>query len=169
MDFTATAHFFHLLFCCVYAGFPVSWLWWSLNLGCMVLMAVIGEYVCMRTELRAIPVTIMSVKSSVWQPSKLCWFEANENVLAFFAKRASRLQWGMTCMGSELDLMKVSTGENVFLLKSMIQCMEIKLLRCIIQTFSFYPSETVTSESWSMRIMGNLIVFLLNSISVQSR
>ena len=72
-------------------------------------------------------------------------------------------------MGSVLDFMKVSTGENVFLFKSMIQCMEIKLLRCIIQTFSFYPSETVTSESWSMRIMGNLIVFLLNSISVQSR
>lgn len=36
-----------------------------LNLTCMALMAVIGEFVCMRTELKAIPVTVSSVKSSV--------------------------------------------------------------------------------------------------------
>ena len=32
---------------------------------CMALMAVIGEFVCMRTELKAIPVTVASVKSTV--------------------------------------------------------------------------------------------------------
>uniref|UniRef100_A0A3Q3K387 Protein SYS1 homolog n=1 Tax=Monopterus albus TaxID=43700 RepID=A0A3Q3K387_MONAL len=38
LDFTVTVHFFHMI------GF------------CMALMAVTGEYLCMRTELRAIPV-----------------------------------------------------------------------------------------------------------------
>ncbi|KAJ8378750.1 hypothetical protein AAFF_G00236700 [Aldrovandia affinis] len=29
--------------------------WWLVNVVCIVLMAVIGEYLCMQTELRAIP------------------------------------------------------------------------------------------------------------------
>lgn len=65
LDFAATAHLFHLLFCSVYGGFPGSWSWWLINLACMALMVVIGEFFCMRTELRAIPVSVMSVKSSV--------------------------------------------------------------------------------------------------------
>lgn len=65
LDFAATAHLVHLVFCCVYAGFPKWWTWWLLNLACMALMAVMGEFVCMRTELKAIPVTVSSVKSTV--------------------------------------------------------------------------------------------------------
>ncbi|XP_078365074.1 protein SYS1 homolog [Oculina patagonica] len=65
LDFAATAHVVHLVFCCIYAGFPKWWTWWLLNLACMALMAVMGEFVCMRTELKAIPVTVSSVKSTV--------------------------------------------------------------------------------------------------------
>ncbi|XP_027046579.1 protein SYS1 homolog [Pocillopora verrucosa] len=65
LDFAATAHLIHLVNCCIYDGFPSSGSWWMLNLTCMALMAVIGEFVCMRTELKAIPVTVSSVKSSV--------------------------------------------------------------------------------------------------------
>ncbi|RMX59554.1 hypothetical protein pdam_00003661, partial [Pocillopora damicornis] len=64
LDFAATAHLIHLVNCCIYDGFPSSGSWWMLNLTCMALMAVIGEFVCMRTELKAIPVTVSSVKSS---------------------------------------------------------------------------------------------------------
>ena len=65
LDFAATAHLIHLVFCSIYAGFPKSWTWWLLNLACMALMAVMGEFVCMRAELKAIPVSVSSVKSTV--------------------------------------------------------------------------------------------------------
>ncbi|MGH0157005.1 UNVERIFIED_CONTAM: hypothetical protein FKN15_040193 [Acipenser sinensis] len=57
LDFTVTIHFFHLIGCWIYnARFPGALSWWLVNVVCMALMAVIGEYLCMRTELRAIPV-----------------------------------------------------------------------------------------------------------------
>ncbi|XP_077582021.1 protein SYS1 homolog isoform X2 [Stigmatopora nigra] len=57
LDFTVTVHFFHLIGCWIYnSQFPSTLAWWLVNLACMALMAVIGEYLCMRTELRAIPV-----------------------------------------------------------------------------------------------------------------
>lgn len=65
LDFAATAHLIHLIFCTIYAGFPKAWSWWLLNLACMALMSVIGEFICMRTELKAIPVSVASVKSTV--------------------------------------------------------------------------------------------------------
>ena len=67
LDFAATAHLIHLIVCTIYAGFPTSLTWWLLNLACMALMSVIGEFICMRTELKAIPVSVASVKSTVWQ------------------------------------------------------------------------------------------------------
>ncbi|XP_073234301.1 protein SYS1 homolog [Porites lutea] len=65
LDFAATAHLIHLIVCTIYAGFPTSLTWWLLNLACMALMSVIGEFICMRTELKAIPVSVASVKSTV--------------------------------------------------------------------------------------------------------
>ncbi|KAJ8401298.1 hypothetical protein AAFF_G00385290, partial [Aldrovandia affinis] len=57
LDFTVTVHFFHMIGCWVYnAHLPAALSWWLVNVVCMALMAVIGEYLCMRTELRAIPV-----------------------------------------------------------------------------------------------------------------
>lgn len=65
LDFAATAHLIHLIVCTIYAGFPTTLTWWLLNLACMALMSVIGEFICMRTELKAIPVSVASVKSTV--------------------------------------------------------------------------------------------------------
>ncbi|XP_068721637.1 protein SYS1 homolog isoform X1 [Montipora capricornis] len=65
LDFAATAHFIHLIICAIYSGFPSTLTWWLLNITCMALMAVIGEFACMRTELKAIPVSVASVKSTV--------------------------------------------------------------------------------------------------------
>uniref|UniRef100_A0A3Q3AUG0 SYS1 golgi trafficking protein n=1 Tax=Kryptolebias marmoratus TaxID=37003 RepID=A0A3Q3AUG0_KRYMA len=57
LDFTVTVHFFHMIGCWIYnAHLPSALSWWLVNVACMALMAVIGEYLCMRTELRAIPV-----------------------------------------------------------------------------------------------------------------
>ncbi|KAI4827670.1 protein SYS1 homolog [Gymnodraco acuticeps] len=57
LDFTVTVHFFHMIGCWIYnAHLPAALSWWLVNIACMALMAVLGEYLCMRTELRAIPV-----------------------------------------------------------------------------------------------------------------
>ncbi|KAL6458438.1 hypothetical protein MHYP_G00336680 [Metynnis hypsauchen] len=57
LDFTVTVHFFHMIGCWIYnSHLPVALSWWLVNMACIALMAVIGEYLCMRTELRAIPV-----------------------------------------------------------------------------------------------------------------
>ncbi|KAF7240938.1 hypothetical protein EYD10_12556 [Varanus komodoensis] len=56
LDFTVTVHFFHLLGCWIYnAHFPTALTWWLVHTVCTALMAVIGEYLCMRTELKEIP------------------------------------------------------------------------------------------------------------------
>ncbi|XP_067052235.1 protein SYS1 homolog [Acropora muricata] len=65
LDFAATAHLIHLIICSIYAGFPTTMTWWLLNITCMALMAVIGEFACMKTELKAIPVSVASVKSTI--------------------------------------------------------------------------------------------------------
>nr|XP_033792181.1 protein SYS1 homolog [Geotrypetes seraphini]XP_033792183.1 protein SYS1 homolog [Geotrypetes seraphini] len=56
LDFTVTVHVFHLLGCWIYnSRFPTTLTWWLVNIACIALMAVIGEYLCMRTELNEIP------------------------------------------------------------------------------------------------------------------
>lgn len=57
LDFTCTVHLFHILFCWYYNGaFPHFLSWWVINSICVAVMCVAGEFLCMRTELRAIPV-----------------------------------------------------------------------------------------------------------------
>ncbi|KAF4793327.1 Protein SYS1 like protein [Turdus rufiventris] len=56
LDFTITVHFFHLLGCWIYnSRFPSTLTWWLVHIVCTALMAAIGEYLCMRIELREIP------------------------------------------------------------------------------------------------------------------
>ncbi|XP_060086884.1 protein SYS1 homolog [Heteronotia binoei] len=56
LDFTVTIHFFHLLGCWIYnSRFPTALTWWLIHAVCTALMAVIGEYLCMRTEMKEIP------------------------------------------------------------------------------------------------------------------
>lgn len=73
LDFTVTVHFFHMIGCWIYnAHFPAALSWWLVNVACMALMAVIGEYLCMRTELRAIPVNT-GPKSNLWRVDAALW------------------------------------------------------------------------------------------------
>ncbi|XP_077982786.1 protein SYS1 homolog isoform X2 [Glandiceps talaboti] len=59
LDFAATVHLYHLIVCWIYNGaFPVTLSWWLVNIVCLALMTVLGEFLCMRTEMNAIPVTV---------------------------------------------------------------------------------------------------------------
>jgi len=56
LDFAATVHFFHLLACWIYnSHFPTSLSWWLSNVISIIIMTVLGEFLCMRTEMQAIP------------------------------------------------------------------------------------------------------------------
>jgi len=56
LDHTATMMIIHLLCCTLYDKFPTSWSWWIVNIVCMIIMAIVGEYLCMRKELKEIPI-----------------------------------------------------------------------------------------------------------------
>ncbi|CAH8615896.1 unnamed protein product [Heterobilharzia americana] len=56
LDFSCTIHFWHFIFCVAYSHtFPRSVLWWIVNLVSIGIMTVMGEFLCMRTEMAAIP------------------------------------------------------------------------------------------------------------------
>lgn len=56
LDFTATVYIFHVFLCVCYGGLPRCWAWWLCNGVALLIMAVLGEYLCMSAELAAIPV-----------------------------------------------------------------------------------------------------------------
>ncbi|XP_062501002.1 protein SYS1 homolog [Corticium candelabrum] len=56
-DFTSTLYFFHMIITWIYSGIPTHWGWWVLNAMCLALTTVLGEFLCMRAEMSAIPVT----------------------------------------------------------------------------------------------------------------
>ena len=59
LDFTSAVHLLPLLCCSAYNGaLPLSATWWCINLVCVTTMCVSGEFLCMRTELRTIPVSM---------------------------------------------------------------------------------------------------------------
>jgi len=65
-DFTCTLHFFHLIICCVYIGkFPGSLTWWLTQLVCIILIVVISEYLCFKSDMKDIPL-VGSNKADVW-------------------------------------------------------------------------------------------------------
>ena len=71
LDFTCTVHLFHVIFCWYYNGaLPLYFSWWVINLICVAVMCVAGEFLCMRTELRAIPV-INHPKVDLWWRSQM--------------------------------------------------------------------------------------------------
>lgn len=66
MDFACTAHLIHLVCCWIYNGsFPTTFSWWCLNIVTTTLMCVWGEFLCMKTELKAIPLGMSSQKTAL--------------------------------------------------------------------------------------------------------
>jgi len=64
LDFSATVYILHLLACSIVGGFPRSWEWWVINIFGMIVMSIFGEYLCMRQEMRDIPMSSALVKNS---------------------------------------------------------------------------------------------------------
>lgn len=59
LDFSCTAHLIHLFACWFYNGhFPSSISWWLLHIACLAIMCICGEFLCMRSELKAIPLSL---------------------------------------------------------------------------------------------------------------
>ncbi|XP_046411244.1 protein SYS1 homolog [Neodiprion virginianus] len=66
MDFACTAHLIHLLCCWGYNySFPTSFSWWCLNIVSVTIMCIFGEFLCMRTELQAIPLGMNTQKTAL--------------------------------------------------------------------------------------------------------
>jgi len=59
LDFSCTVHFLHLVICIWYnTGLPLTLSWWVINFVCTAILCVSGEFLCMRTELQSIPVSM---------------------------------------------------------------------------------------------------------------
>ena len=48
-------YLYHLLFCSLFDGCPSTWEWWIVHIVCLVVMVVLGEYLCSRREMQDIP------------------------------------------------------------------------------------------------------------------
>lgn len=57
LDFSATLYIIHLFICIIYGGWPSSITWWVVNITGLALMSLLGEWLCIRRELREIPIT----------------------------------------------------------------------------------------------------------------
>lgn len=55
LDFGSTIYIFHLLFCSLSRGCPSAWEWWIVHVVGLIVMVVLGEYLCSRIEMRDIP------------------------------------------------------------------------------------------------------------------
>ncbi|KAI3671562.1 hypothetical protein L1987_87301 [Smallanthus sonchifolius] len=63
LDFSATLYIIHLWICVLYGGWPSSITWWVVNGTGLAIMALLGEYLCIKRELREIPIS--RLRSSV--------------------------------------------------------------------------------------------------------
>ncbi|XP_043726055.1 protein SYS1 homolog [Telopea speciosissima] len=57
LDFSATLYIVHLFICIIYGGWPSSITWWVVSGTGIAVMALLGEWLCIRRELREIPIT----------------------------------------------------------------------------------------------------------------
>lgn len=55
LDFGVTLFLIHWVMCWMYDGFPTVLDWWIVNLFGMIVMVLLGEYLCSRRELDDIP------------------------------------------------------------------------------------------------------------------
>ena len=58
LDFAGTLYGAHFAIVMLYSGFAVPrWTWWLCHGAALVLMVVLGEYLCSRRELQEIPLS----------------------------------------------------------------------------------------------------------------
>nr|SVE77303.1 EOG090X0FH3 [Daphnia lumholtzi]SVE77919.1 EOG090X0FH3 [Daphnia lumholtzi]SVE78549.1 EOG090X0FH3 [Daphnia lumholtzi] len=56
LDFSVTAFFLHLIASLIYnSGWPYLASWWVLQFSCVTITCVLAEFLCMRSEMKSIP------------------------------------------------------------------------------------------------------------------
>lgn len=55
LDHSATIHVIHFFSCWIFNSFPSTVSWWILNIICAAITCICGEFLCMKTELKSIP------------------------------------------------------------------------------------------------------------------
>ncbi|KAL9272692.1 SYS1-like protein [Drosera capensis] len=68
LDFSATLYIIHLFISTLYGGWPSSITWWVVNGTGLAVMALLGEYLCIRRELREIPITRLRASRRIKLP-----------------------------------------------------------------------------------------------------
>eukprot|EP00761_Pharyngomonas_kirbyi_P014054 gb/GECH01014084.1/.p1 GENE.gb/GECH01014084.1/~~gb/GECH01014084.1/.p1 ORF type:complete len:162 (+),score=11.91 gb/GECH01014084.1/:1-486(+) len=56
LDFAVTMYVAHLVVCTFYRGLPMRIEWWIATIAACALMTIVGEFICMKRELKDIPV-----------------------------------------------------------------------------------------------------------------
>jgi len=65
LDFTGTAYLIHTVSCIAFNGrIPNTWAWWMTNCLALIIMSILGEYLCQRRELQEIPLSNPSSRTS---------------------------------------------------------------------------------------------------------
>lgn len=64
LDFSATCYFIHFLVCSFYSGLPHNVEWWAANAVGAGLMALLGEWLCLKREMQEIPTGSIRVRST---------------------------------------------------------------------------------------------------------
>uniref|UniRef100_A0A7S2N3N9 Protein SYS1 homolog n=1 Tax=Helicotheca tamesis TaxID=374047 RepID=A0A7S2N3N9_9STRA len=59
LDFSVTLFFLHILISAMYGGLPKTWDWWIVHLMGMMIMILLGEYLCSRVEMMDIPLLVL--------------------------------------------------------------------------------------------------------------
>lgn len=58
-DFAITSHLIHLVACWAFnGGFPSTLSWWLITVISVIVTTVLGEFLCMRSEMKAIPLSV---------------------------------------------------------------------------------------------------------------
>ncbi|XP_027201820.2 sys1 golgi trafficking protein [Dermatophagoides pteronyssinus] len=66
LDFTLTLFIIHLILVRFYMGHvPTTFSWWLLNIICITIMCITGEYICLKSELKAIPLLVSNKVNSL--------------------------------------------------------------------------------------------------------
>ncbi|EFJ44897.1 hypothetical protein VOLCADRAFT_121272, partial [Volvox carteri f. nagariensis] len=59
LDFASTCFMFHFFFCWHYEGFPARFEWWLVNGLGLIIMSLLGEWLCLRREMQEIPLNTL--------------------------------------------------------------------------------------------------------------
>mmetsp|Transcript_14093 Transcript_14093/g.30554 ORF Transcript_14093/g.30554 Transcript_14093/m.30554 type:complete len:200 (+) Transcript_14093:129-728(+) len=64
LDFASTCYIIHLVLCWSYSGFPASLEWWVVNGVGLLILSLLGEWLCVRREMAEIPLNALRARAA---------------------------------------------------------------------------------------------------------